>query len=135
MEASLVRDWDELRATLRGHYTLDDDGVDEVALTLPMKDGHARRAQRVMVQRYQAWNAPMVEVRSAFGELRSGEELDLLRQNLDLPLGAVALHGRYLVLLHKCPLSMLGADGLLALVARVAELADVLEERRGGDRF
>jgi len=128
-------DWNALRAVLRAHYTLDDDGVDEVALTLPMRDGHAKRAQRVMVQHYQAWGASMVEVRSAFGEIQEEEGLGLLRQNLDLPLGAVALHGRYLVLLQKCPLSMLDPDALLSLVVRVAELADVLEERRGGDRF
>jgi hypothetical protein len=127
--------WEEVRATLRAHYALDDDGVDEVALTLPLTDGHARRLQRVMVQHYRAWGGSMVELRSAFGEVREGETPALLAQNLDLPLGAIALHGRFLVLLHKCPLPMLSADALIVLVGRVAELADVLEERRGGDRF
>ncbi len=130
-----MMDWDALRAVLRAHHTLDDDGVDEVALTLSVRDGNATRAQRVMVQHYHAWGGSMVEVRSAFGEIQEEEGLALLRQNLDLPLGAVALHGRYLVLLQKCPLSMLDPEALLALVARVGELADVLEERRGGDRF
>ena len=88
-----------------------------------------------MVQHYTAWNTPMIEVRSAFGELRAGEESGLLEQNLNLPLGAIALHGRYLGLVHKTPLSTLTVESLLSLVARVAELADVLEERRGGDRF
>ena len=127
--------WDDVRRTLRQHFALDDDGVDEVALTVPLKDGHTRRAQRVMVQHYRAWGRSMVELRSAFGEVSEGEAPALLAQNLDLPLGAIALHGRYLVLVSKCPLSMLGAEDLLVLVAQVAELADVLEERRGGDRF
>ena len=127
--------WDALRALLRRHYTLDDDGVDEVALTLPLRDGHTERAQRVMVQHYTAWNESMVEVRSAFGEVRPGEEVELLQQNLNLPLGAIALHGRYLVLVHKAHVATLSIEGLLTVVARVGELADVLEERRGGDRF
>jgi len=127
--------FDELRSLLRTTYALDSDDGDSLALTLPLTDGRSRRAQRVMVQRFAAYGQEMLEVRSAFGELAPGESEDLLTENLKLPLGAVALHGRYLVLVQKMPLEHTSLDGVLFLLTRVAELADVLEERRGGDRF
>ena len=127
--------WQELKTALQTFAEVDEADDDQIALTLPIRDGHTTREQRVMVQRYHAWGVPMLEVRSAFGELRPGEEGELLRRNLDLPLGSIAVHGDYLVLLYKGPMAALTGDDALTLVMRVAELADVLEERRGGDRF
>ncbi len=125
----------ELREALAATFALDSDDGDSFSVTLPLADGHETRAQRVVVQRYAAWDQELLEVRSAFGEVKQGEEADLLGQNLQLPIGAIALHGRYLVLVQKLPLEFVSIDTVLFVLTRVAEVADVLEERRGGDRF
>lgn len=127
--------FEEVREALAATFALDSDEGDSFSVTLPLHDGREQRAQRVVVQRYTAWGQELVEVRSAFGELAEGEALDLLGQNLQLPIGAVALHGRYLVLVQKLPLEYISIEAVLFVLTRVAELADVLEERRGGDRF
>ena len=59
----------------------------------------------------------------------------LLDSNMQLPLGAVARHGKFLVLLQKACLDHLRVEGALFLVGRMSVLADVLEERSGADRF
>jgi hypothetical protein len=127
--------FDELRATLAATFALDSDDGDSFSLTLPLADGHTERAQRVVLQRYASWGQELLEVRSAFGEAQPGEADELLEQNLRLPIGAVALHGRYLVLVQRLPLEYVSFDAVLFVLTRVAEVADVLEERRGGDRF
>jgi hypothetical protein len=127
--------WDDARASLRLQFALETDNADEVVLTLPVHDGQTVRAQRVVIQSYRAWDHQMVEIRSAFGELGPDEAVDLLAENLKLPFGAVAVHGRFLVLVHKTPLDLLSDGALAFLLTRLGELADVLEQRRGGDRF
>lgn len=127
--------WEELQARVRREFQLDADDPDEFALTIERTEGGALRAQRVMVRRYRAWGREMVEVRSAFGELGDYEPTSLLADNLQIPLGAIALHGRFLVLVQKACLEHLSVDGVLYLLTRVSLQADVLEARGGGDRF
>lgn len=127
--------WEQVRAQVRGAFELDVDEEDELALTLQREGVKGPRAQRVMVRHYEAWGRSMLEVRSAFGELGEYDPLTLLADNLQLPLGAVALHGRYLVLLHKACLDDLTVDGAVFLITQVSTLADVLEARTGTDRF
>ena len=93
------------------------------------------RAQRVIVHHFTAWGRSMVEFRSAFGELGDYKPASLLANNLHLPLGAVACHGRYLVLVHKACLEDISVDAAMFLLTRISLLADRLEGRRGGDRF
>ena len=85
--------------------------------------------------RYEAWGRQMIEIRSAFGESGDYDATSLLTDNLNLPLGAVALHGRFLVLLHKACLDDISVEAALFLLTRVTLLADVLEGRAGKDRF
>ncbi len=127
--------WSELKERVREEWTLDVDEPDEFALTLVRVEAGARRAQRVMVRRFQAWGHDLAEIRSAFGEVGDYDPLTLLRDNLNLPLGSVALHGRYLVLVHKIVLDSVSVDGAVFLLTRVSVLADVLESKTGLDRF
>ena len=127
--------WVDVQARLRQEYALDVDAEDEVALTLSRREGTATREQRVMVHRYEAWGRQMIEIRSAFGESGDYDATSLLTDNLNLPLGAVALHGRFLVLLHKACLDDISVEAALFLLTRVTLLADVLEGRAGKDRF
>ena len=127
--------WAEVQERLRKNHALDVDSGDEIALTLERAEGGSVREQRVMLHRYTAWGRDMVEIRSAFGELGDYDPQQLLADNLNLPLGAVALHGRYLVLVHKTCLDDLPLEGVVFLVTRMTMLADVLEGRKGADRF
>lgn len=131
-----MADWAQVIEALSEQYTLDRADPEEVALTLMRKDGAGvERAQRVMVRQYVAWGEPILEVRSAFAEVGAVDAATLLLESLRLPLGAVAQHGQFLVLVQKVPLAYTSFEGVLFLLTRVTQLADVLEQRQGGDRF
>jgi hypothetical protein len=127
--------WSEVQQRLRRSHELDVDDADEVALTLERTEGDKKRAQRVMIRRYTAWGREMIELRSAFGELGDYDPAALLAENLNLPLGAIAAHGKFLVLVDRACLDDLPVEGVLFLMTRLCMLADVLEGRSGGDRF
>lgn len=93
------------------------------------------RAQRVWVRRFEAWGAEMIEIRSAFAKAETMDSDAALLHNLDLPIGAIARHGDVLVLILKLPLDPIDVDGVLFAVQRVSMVADVLEAKRGTDRF
>lgn len=128
-----MAEWEEVRGVVRTRFQLDLDAAEEFALTLPQ--GNGEREQRVMVRRFQKWGRWLVEIRSAFGELGTQDPEGLLRDVLQLPIGGIALHGRFLVVVHRELLDDLPLEGLLFLIARVAQLADSLEARSGEDRF
>lgn len=123
--------WDELVAAVRAGWTPDRDDPDALTVTV----AHGERAQRVMIRRYEALGEELVEFRSAFTEARALGAGSLLESNLSLPLGAVAQHGRFLVIVQKAVLTHTTVEGLLFLLTRVSMLADVLEQREGTDRF
>lgn len=124
--------WQQVQERVRTDFTLDADEPHEFAITFERRGG---RAQRVMVRHYEAWGEDMIEIRSAFAQAGDYEPVRLLQDNLQLPLGAIAQHGRFLVLVHRACLPHVSVDGVLFLLARVSMLADVLEERLGVDRF
>jgi hypothetical protein len=130
-----LAEWSDVQERVRREYSLDVDEEHEFALTIERRAEEGVRAQRVICREFEAWGRPMVEFRSAFGELGDYESTKLLEDNLHLPLGCVALHGRYLVLVHKECLDLISVDAVLYLLSRISLLADVLEGRRGGDRF
>jgi hypothetical protein len=134
---ALMATWDELRARLRRDHSLDVDDPEEVAITFERKGGpQGARQQRVMLRGYKAWGRQMIEVRSAFAEIDDATDpWALLTSNLDTALGAVALHGRYLVLVQRACLDDVTVDGALFLILRLSLLADGLEASAGADRF
>jgi hypothetical protein len=129
-----VATWDDWKGALRRDFTLDEEGPDEFSVTVERPSAKGRE-QRVMARRNQAWGQDVVEIRSAFGQLGDYDPATLLQDSLKLPLGAIALHGRYLVVVQRAPLAHTTTDGLSFLLTRVAWVADLLEEQRGADRF
>ncbi|MEZ4319252.1 MAG: hypothetical protein R3F61_17195 [Myxococcota bacterium] len=123
--------FEELRQVVRATHTLDRDDPDAFAVTLH----HHGRAQRVLVSRYLLEGVEMVELRSAFAEARALGAPDLLAANLTLPIGAVAQHGRFLVVVQKAVVTHTTVEGLLWQLTQVSLLADGLEQREGTDRF
>jgi hypothetical protein len=126
--------WAEVQERVRAQFQLDREDEHEFSLTVP-RQAEGARAQRVMVHHYTSWGREMIEFRSAFGEVEGTDLRALLDESLKLPIGGIAAHGRFLVVVHKECLEHLSIDGVLFLLTRVSLLADVLEERRGGDRF
>ncbi|MCB9684012.1 MAG: hypothetical protein H6738_01335 [Alphaproteobacteria bacterium] len=116
---------------MRTRFQLDMDEPDEFALTVP----HGQREQRVMVRHFASWGRDIVELRSAFGELGDQDAEDMLRRVLAMPLGGIALHGRFLVVVHRECLDELSVEGVLYLISRIALIADGFEELDGADRF
>jgi hypothetical protein len=129
-----VATWAEVQEAVRERFQLDADEADEFALTLPRQSAGARE-QRVMVRHYLGWGREMIELRSAFGELGDLDLETVLRDVLQLPIGGIALHGRFLVVVHRASLNELTLETVLFLVERVSHVADLLEEQRGADRF
>jgi hypothetical protein len=119
------------REAVRAVHTLDRDDPDAFAVTLHWGD----RAQRVLARRYLHAGVEMVELRSAFAEARALGAPELLEANLTLPMGAVAQHGRFLVLVQKAVVTHTTVEGLLWQLTQVSLLADGLEQREGTDRF
>jgi hypothetical protein len=126
--------WAEVQEAVRTRFQLDSDESDEFALTLPRQSA-GDREQRVMVRHYFGWEREMIELRSAFGELGEIDLEVVLREVLHLPIGGIALHGRFLVVVHRASLAELSIETVLFLVERVSHAADLLEEQRGDDRF
>jgi len=127
--------WQEIQERVRREFTLDVDEERELALTLQYEREDTERAQRVMARHYTAWGRDMVEVRSAFGKAGDYDPAGLLIDNLQLPLGAIALHEGFLVVVQKAALEDLTVEGVVFLLTRIGLLADALEERLGKDRF
>ena len=127
--------WKEVRDRLRREFTLDTEAEDELSVTIERRQGEEVRAQRVLFRSYNAWGQPMLEMRSAFGEVGDLDPNDALADNLQLPLGSIAHHGKYLVIVHKTPLADLEPDTVVFLANRLSLLADALEQRLGSDRF
>lgn len=139
--------WSHVQQHARATFRLDRDEPHEFALTIPGLPAIAMRTtststsaehpreQRVMVRHYSAWGREMIEFRSAFGELGETDPASMLMESLLLPLGAIALHGRFLVVLHRECLETLSVEEVMWLLLRVSLVADELEERRGTDRF
>jgi hypothetical protein len=129
-----VATWAEVQEAVRARFQLDADEAHEFALTLPRQSA-GEREQRVMVRHYVGWDREMIELRSAFGELGEIDLETVLREVLQLPIGGIALHGRFLVVVHRASLLELSLDTVLFLIERVAMVGDLLEEQRGEDRF
>lgn len=127
--------WTQVLERVQRDFALDDVGEGRFALTLEHSQTETARAQRVMVRLYEAWGREMIEIRSAFGEVGSYAPEHLLAENLTIGVGAIAIHGRFLVLVHKAALPDLTVDGVVFLVTRIGLLADALEARSGLDRY
>lgn len=107
----------------------------EFSVTYEWDEGSGARGQRVWVRWFEAYGETMVEVRSAVGPADAIAASEALAANLELPIGALALHDQMLVLVHKLPLAPISVGGVLFVMRRVSMAADRIEARLGGDRY
>jgi len=120
--------WGEIQAHMRARYRLTVDEAEVLAMAWAYADG---RHQRIVVRRHQTAGREVVEFKSPFATYGGPDPLELLRENLRLTVGAVALSGDVYVLVHNEDLAALTLARLDELLGRVAAQADRLEGRFG----
>ena len=118
--------WADLQGHMRAKYRLQEDQPDMMSMVWSYDDG---RMQKIIVRRYKAADREMVEFKSPFARLGQVEPETLLRDNAKLPLATVALSGEVFLVIYNGLLENMVIDDFDFLLARVAAVADTLEER------
>lgn len=118
--------WADLQHHMRSQYKLQDDQADMMSMVWSYDDG---RSQKIIVRRYKAADRPMVEFKSAFARRGMVDPITLLEDNSKLPLATVALSGEVYLVVYNALLEHLHLDDFDFILARVAAVADALEEK------
>lgn len=118
--------WSDLQRHMRSRYKLQDDQADMMSMVWSYDDG---RAQKIIVRRYKAADRVMIEFKSAFARRGQLDPIRLLEENSRLPLATIALSGDLYLVVYNALLDHLHLDDFDFALARVAALADALEEK------
>ncbi|MCB9679872.1 MAG: hypothetical protein H6733_00245 [Alphaproteobacteria bacterium] len=118
--------WSDIQAHMRSTYRLQMDEPQALSMAWAYDDG---RTQKIVVRRYDDGECPMVEFKSPFARLDGPDPIVLLRENIRLPIGAVALSGEVYIVVHNACLEELTLDAFEKLLSKVAGLADRLESK------
>lgn len=118
--------WPQLQHHMRSTYRLQDDQPDMMSMVWAYDDG---RMQKIIVRRYQAGDREMIEFKSPFARLGQVDPEVLLRDNAKLPLATVALSGNVYLIVYNLLLKNLNLEDFDFVLARVAAVADTLEEK------
>lgn len=118
--------WDDVRVHMRQAYKLQQDETDVLSMVWSYDDG---RHQKIVLRTYEAFGRQMVEFKSAFARLGDADPVEMLRQNSELPLAMIALHGEVYVAVYNAVLDHLDMGDFELYLSRVAGLADSLEAK------
>ncbi len=118
--------WADLQGHMRAKYRLQEDQPDMMSMVWAYDDG---RMQKIICRRYKAADREMVEFKSPFARVGQVEPETLLRDNAKLPLATVALSGDVYLVIYNVLLENMVIEDFDFLLARVAAVADTLEER------
>ncbi len=118
--------WDEIRTHMRAKYRLHDDQPDMMSMVWSYDDN---RKQRILVRRFHAADREMLEFKSPFARKGQVEPHVLLHDNARLPLSTVALSGDVYLVIYNVLLENLVLEDFDFLLARIAAVADTLEEK------
>ncbi len=118
--------WPQLQHHARSTYRLQDDQPDMVSMIWAYDDG---RMQKIIVRRYEIGERQMIEFKSPFARVGQVEPEVLLRDNAKLPLATVALSGEVYLVIYNLLLENLSLTDFDFVLARVAAVADTLEEK------
>lgn len=125
--------WSDIQNFLRERYRLAEDQPDMVSLVWSYDEG---RSQKVILRRFVANQAEILEIKSAFARRGDVEPEELLRVNARLPLATTALSGDVYLVVYNVLCTTVTMDSLDTLLGRVAAVADSLEEKYSpADRF
>ena len=125
--------WSDVQDFLRERYRLAEDQPDMVSLVWSYDEG---RSQKVILRRFVANQADILEIKSAFARRGDVEPEELLRVNARLPLATTALSGDVYLVVYNVLCTTVTMESLDTLLGRVAAVADSLEEKYSpADRF
>ena len=125
--------WSDVQDFLRERYRLAEDQPDMVSLVWSYDEG---RSQKVILRRFVANQAEILEIKSAFARRGDVEPEELLRVNARLPLATTALSGDVYLVVYNVLCTTVTMESLDTLLGRVAAVADSLEEKYSpADRF
>ena len=120
--------WNDIQKHMRGRYKLADDQPDMMSMVWTYEEG---RHQKIIVRRFEAAGQDMVEFKSAFARKGQVEPEVLLRDNAQLPLATAALSGDVYLVVYNALIRTLDDASFEFILARVAAVADTLEEKYG----
>ncbi|MBX2803890.1 MAG: hypothetical protein KTR31_39810 [Myxococcales bacterium] len=118
--------WADLQRHMRESYRLQEDQPDMMSMVWSYDDG---RMQKIIVRRYEAAERQMVEFKSPFARVGQVAPETLLQDNGKLPLATVAQSGEVYLVIYNVLLENLVLDDFDFVLARVAAVADTLEEK------
>lgn len=118
--------WSEIQRHMRESYRLAEDTPEMMSMVWTYEDG---RSQKILVRRYQAFDREMVEFKSPFARKDEIDPHVLLADSAKLPLATVALSGDTYLAVYNALLDTLTLADLEFMLARVADVADGLEEK------
>ena len=121
-----MSNWPDLQNHMRQKYRPHDDEGDMMSMIWSYESG---RQQKILIRRFAAAGQEMIEFKSAFARLGDVDPLDMLRDNVKLPLATVALSGSVYLVVYNVLLSTLTLEAFDFVLSRVAAVADTLEEK------
>lgn len=125
--------WADLQRHARATYTLQDDGTDTMGMVWSYG---GERKQRITVRHLTLADREIIEFKSPFASVGQVEPATLLQDNARLLLGTIAQSGEVYVVIYNGLLRSMTVQDFDYLLARVAAVADTLEERYARiDRF
>ena len=125
--------WPDIQRHMRDTYKLAEDQPDMISMVWTYEEG---RHQRIIVRRYQAADREMVEFKSPFARQPDVDAEVLMQDNAKLPLATTALSGDVYLVVYNALLGGLSVADFDFVLARVAAVADTLEEKyASADRF
>ena len=125
--------WSEIQEHARERYGLMMDRERSFRLTWTHDDG---RTQLIQVRRVSAFGTEWLELKSPVCHAHEMDHTVALQKNNELAVGALAIEGPYMVVVHNTQLADLQTQAFESSLAIIAGLADSLElEFTGGDDF
>lgn len=121
-----MSNWVDLQKHMRKNYRPHDDEGDMMSMIWSYESG---RQQKILIRSFSAAGHDMIEFKSAFARLGDVEPLEMLRDNVKLPLATVALSGNVYLVVYNVLLSTLSLEAFDFVLSRVAAVADTLEEK------
>jgi hypothetical protein len=125
--------WSEILDHAKAHHAIRNETERGFRLTWSHPNG---RTQLIQVRRVRAFDADWLELKSPVCHAHEMDPTEALKKNNDLAVGALAIEGTYMVVVHNVQLDGLTVPSFDASLALIAALADSLElEFTGGDDF
>ena len=122
--------WAEIQEYARSKYKLSRDEDERFALVFGYDDG---RSQQIFVSKFEAFDMEWLEFRTPVCKEGEMSPVVALRRNADLAVGALALEGDLIFLMHNVALPNMDLEEFELPLHVLARTADELEKTYSSD--